>query len=239
MGKSPKLLVFVDGKDDIDSYLERFERFAKIQNWNTNDWAIMPSALLSSGTALDVYARLPSTEALDYDIVKDALLDRYNLTEEGFRSKFRTSSPEQGENPCQFVTWIRMYMKRWMEMAEVKTYEVLQDLIIREQFMSICYKYLAMHLKEKQFVSLGDMCNQAGRFLEAHDKIFYTNFARQGNQQISDIKTEITMPIQGDKHRSKTKSASIATGMAMLKPNAKIRMVAMNNNAQNASYMAI
>ena len=173
VGKSPKLPMFVDGTDDIDSYLERFERFAKIQNWDPNDWAIMLSALLS-GTALDVYARLSSTEAVDYDIVKGALLKRYNLTEEGFRSKFRTSNPDQGENPSQFITRIRMYMKRWMEMAEVKTYEALQDLIIREQFMDICNKELAMYLKEKQYISLGDMCKQAERFLEAHNKNFLT-----------------------------------------------------------------
>ena len=102
--------MFVDGTDDIDSYLERFERFDKIQNWDPNDWAIMLSALLS-GTALDVYARRSSTEALDYDIVKGALLKRYNLTEESFRSKFRTSNPDQGENPSQFNSRVRMYMK--------------------------------------------------------------------------------------------------------------------------------
>ena len=195
VGKSPKLPMFVDGTDDIDSYLERFERFAKIQNWDPNDWAIMLSALLS-GTALDVYARLSSTEALDYDIVKGALLKRYNLTEEGFRSKFRTSSPDQGENPSQFITRIRMYMKRWMEMAEVKTYEALQDLIIREQFMDICNKELAMYLKEKQYISLGDMCKQAERFLEAHNKNFYYYCIRQGRQQ---YKTEIILPSQRDR----------------------------------------
>ena len=198
MGKSPKLPMFVDGTDDIGSYLERFERFAKIRNWDPNDWAIMLSALLS-GTALDVYARLSSTEALDYDIIKGALLKQYNLTEEGFRSKFRTSDPDQGENLSQFITRIRMYMKRWMEMAEVKTYEALQDLIIREQFMDICNKELAMYLKEKQYISLGDMCKQVERFLEAHNKNFYNYRKRQGSQHNSEYKTEIILPSQHDK----------------------------------------
>ena len=54
----------------------------------------MLSALLS-GTALDVYARLSSDDAVKYEVVKTALLKRYSLTEEGFRSKFRNSRPEE------------------------------------------------------------------------------------------------------------------------------------------------
>ena len=55
--KSPKLPTFVDGKDDIGSYLLRFERFAKGNNWDEEHWATSLSALLS-GKALDVYSRL-------------------------------------------------------------------------------------------------------------------------------------------------------------------------------------
>ena len=45
--KAPKLPSFVDGKDDLDAYLQRFERFA--------------------GRALEVYLRLSEEAAQDYD----------------------------------------------------------------------------------------------------------------------------------------------------------------------------
>jgi len=35
------------------------------------------------GKALEVYSRLPVKDAQDYKILKDALLKRFNLTEEG------------------------------------------------------------------------------------------------------------------------------------------------------------
>ena len=76
--KLPKLPVFDDSKDTIDAYLERFERYANIQQWERGDWAIALSALLS-GKTLEVYARLSSDEAMDYTKVKSALLKRYNL----------------------------------------------------------------------------------------------------------------------------------------------------------------
>jgi hypothetical protein len=44
--KIPKLPTFVDGKDDIDSYLRRFERFASTNKWNKSSWASNLSALL-------------------------------------------------------------------------------------------------------------------------------------------------------------------------------------------------
>ena len=46
-------------------------------------WAIMLSALLT-GRALEIYARLPISEASDFSKVKAALLKGYNQTESGF-----------------------------------------------------------------------------------------------------------------------------------------------------------
>ena len=35
--KAPKLPTFVDGKDDLDAYLQRFERFAETAKWKKMD----------------------------------------------------------------------------------------------------------------------------------------------------------------------------------------------------------
>ena len=44
--KSPKLPAFVDEKDELDSYLIRFERYAKNAKWEKFTWAIKLSVLL-------------------------------------------------------------------------------------------------------------------------------------------------------------------------------------------------
>ena len=77
-----ELPIFRDGIDNIDAYLQRFERFAKLQNWETADYAMGLSTLLT-GKALEVYARLPNADAADYTKIKMALLKNYNVTEEG------------------------------------------------------------------------------------------------------------------------------------------------------------
>ena len=51
--KAPKLPSFVDGKDDLDAYLQRFERFSATAKWEKTGWASKVSALLSE-RALEV-----------------------------------------------------------------------------------------------------------------------------------------------------------------------------------------
>lgn len=53
--KFQNLPPFSDGKDNMDSYLKRFERFAINANWPKEEWATNLSTLLQ-GKALDVYS---------------------------------------------------------------------------------------------------------------------------------------------------------------------------------------
>ena len=91
VAKLPKLPAFVDGKNDLDSYLQQFERFARSNNWNESTWSTSLSALLT-GKALDVYSRLSETATVHYKQLKETLLKRYELTENGFRRRFRGGS---------------------------------------------------------------------------------------------------------------------------------------------------
>ena len=62
--KAPNHPAFEDGKDDLDAYLQRFERFADTAKWHRSGWASKLSALLS-GRALEVYSRLSEEAARD------------------------------------------------------------------------------------------------------------------------------------------------------------------------------
>ena len=118
--KAPKLPSFVDGKDDLDAYLQRFERFATTAKWEKTGWASKLSALLS-GRALEVYSRLSEEAAQDYDRVKLALMKRYDLTEDGYRRKFRASKPEVDDSPEQFKVRLDRYLLRWLERSILRS----------------------------------------------------------------------------------------------------------------------
>src|ERR1700733_1268182 len=192
--KGPKMPPFEEGKDNMDSYIQRFERYAEVQQWHRREWAIFLSALLK-GRALDVYSRLPPDKATDYDYLKDALLKRFQLTEDGFRLKFRSVKAELGETPSQFLARLESYLLRWMSLAKVETsFEGLRDLILREQYINTCPSYLAVILKELAPSTLDDLASLAEKYLEAHvhevrsDKGFVEEESRSGFRQFGGSK---------------------------------------------------
>jgi len=166
--KGPRLPAFDDDKDDLDSYLFRFERYAMLQGWRRKDWAIYLSALLK-GKALEVYSRLPVEEAHDFDKLKLALLKRFQLTEEGFKERFRSAKAEQGESPAQFLARLSSYLSRWVDMAQVNhDFDSLMMLMVREQYITTCSKDMALFLKERKPKTIDDLAQMAEQYLEAH-----------------------------------------------------------------------
>ena len=117
---------------------------------------------------------MPSEEALQYDVLKKALLKRYEMTEEGFRNKFRHTKPEQGETlrlsfSAQFVARLQRYFNRWVDMSGcVKEYKELADLLIREQFVNTCSAEMALSLRERVPKNISEMVKLAEQYLEAH-----------------------------------------------------------------------
>ena len=167
--KIPKLPVFDDSRDEMDSYLLRFERYAESQHWDQANWAINLSALLR-GKALDVYALMPKSDALDYDILKRALLRRFELTDDGFKKKFRACRPEPCETFSQFAVRLSSYFDRWIEMAKAgRTFEGLYDLMLRDQFYHVCGHDLRLFLKERVPENLSKMAELADQFKDARN----------------------------------------------------------------------
>ena len=95
--RDPKLPYFDDSKDKINSCLSRFEKYSTANEWKKSVEAAYLSALLKEH-ALDVYDRLPFDDAADYEKLKEALLKNFDMTERGFRKKFRYEKPEKAKN---------------------------------------------------------------------------------------------------------------------------------------------
>ena len=165
--KSPKLPSFIAEKDELDSYLLRFERYAENASWEKDTWAIKLSALLT-GRAMDVYTRMSDADASDYDKLKKALLTRYNYTEDGYRKRFREATPE--ETPDQFVIRLKNYLAKWLELSgsSPQNFDALVDLIVKEQFINACSEDLAMYLLERGPKDLVELTTWAQKYLIAH-----------------------------------------------------------------------
>lgn len=60
-----------------------------------------------NGTALGVYALLPSEKALGYNEIKKTLLKKFDLAEDGFKRKLRSCSTE----PCETFSEFSVILK--------------------------------------------------------------------------------------------------------------------------------
>ena len=128
----PKLPYFDESKDKMDSYLSRFEKYATANKWKKSVWAAYLSALLK-GRALDVYDRLSVDDAAYYEKLKEALLKNFDMTERGFRKKFRYERPEKSETFIQFSSRLRAYLNKWLKMAKIEeSYEAVCDCFARD-----------------------------------------------------------------------------------------------------------
>ena len=113
------------------------------------------------------------------------MLKRYQLTEEGFRSKFRESQPEVGESPSQYIIRLSNYLTRWMKLAKAaETYDGLRRLVTMEQYLRMCPKDLAIYLKERPQENMEEVAVLSDKFLEAHGKTLAWNQSKKEDKTI-------------------------------------------------------
>ena len=169
----PKLPYFDEKTDQMDSYLTRFESYATACKWDPAMWALYLSALLK-GRALEVFVRLSKDDQSDYEQIREALLNNFNLTERQFKRKFRESRPEKFETFRQFSSRMASYLEKWLAMAKVeKTFDAVCDFLARDQFLEIANQDMYVFLKPKSFKTLGDMARDADLFADASGGVSY------------------------------------------------------------------
>ena len=176
----------------MDSYLSRFEKYATANEWKKSVWAAYLSALLK-GRALDVYDRLSVDNAADYEKLKEALLKNFDMTERGFRKKFRYERPEKSKTFIQFSSRrLRSYLNKWLKMAKIEeSYEAVCDFFARDQFLDSCSRELYVHLKPKSFKNLEEMAKEADLFVEARGGVYTcVNKAQRDNKGGSQHKSD-------------------------------------------------
>ena len=195
----PKLPKFEDDKDDMDTYLQRFERFAQVQKWKPEEWMVSLSPLLT-GKGLEVYTNMPDTDVDNYDQLKLALLKRYQLTEECFRKRFRESKSEKGETVYQFMARLSRYFRRWIELSGInKTYDGLEDFMVREQYLSTCGQNLAIFLRERTPKDTKEMTRLAEQYIEARGAEYGSDSNSDSNSKTAAATLPVRTPSYGEK----------------------------------------
>ena len=70
--------------DNVEHFLATFERIAAQQKWPKEVWVMQVAGLLT-GKGMAAYAALTPEDAIVYEKVKEAILRRYEISEETYR----------------------------------------------------------------------------------------------------------------------------------------------------------
>lgn len=106
-----------------------FERLAKIRQWSDAEQTLLMHCVLT-GKSQEAFSALSKADSENYETVKQAVLQTYQLVLEAYRQKFRTSQKQQSQTYVEFVRGLRILFNRWQVASGVSTCEQLGELVL-------------------------------------------------------------------------------------------------------------
>ncbi|XP_038147858.1 uncharacterized protein LOC119787881 [Cyprinodon tularosa] len=163
----PRLEKLTD-EDDIEHFLTTFERMALVCRWKRADWVFHLIPLLT-GKARGAYVHMDMDDSLDYDKVKEAVLQKYDINPETYRLRFRSLEVKPDENPKELYARLKELYGKWV-MPKQKTVHEVSEIIILEQYLRMLSPELQIWIKEHNPKSAAEAAQLADVFVAAQRK---------------------------------------------------------------------
>ncbi len=157
-------------EEDIEHYLTTFERIAQACRWPRQDWALQILPLLS-GKARAAYMAMNSEDSLNYDDVKQAILDKFERNNETYRQRFRSYSAQEDETPRELQVSLKDLYAKWMT-PKHRTKEEMGDQIVLEQFLKLLNPETRTWVKQNNPSSYKHAAEMAEAFMAARQSLY-------------------------------------------------------------------
>ncbi|XP_069835633.1 uncharacterized protein [Dendropsophus ebraccatus] len=122
---------------DLDTFLRGFEKICRQYQLPCEQWARYLTPGLR-GKALEVFVSLPRDKDSDYEAIKQALIQKYNLSPEMYRKRFRAMQRGPHDSYSDVVDGLNTNFHQWIEGLSIHTFEDLKDLMVKDQFLHLC-----------------------------------------------------------------------------------------------------
>lgn len=162
--REPKLPVLTP-EDDIEHFLITFERMAMVCRWPEEEWAVRLVPQLT-GKARSAFVLMDFRDSEDYGKVKEAILAKYEMTDETYRRRFRSLKIEPEETPRELYVRLKDLLCRWLHPEKSRKGEILEKLIL-EQFLRMVGPELEVWIRERDPGSAEEAARLAESFLSA------------------------------------------------------------------------
>ncbi len=167
-----KMPVFQQG-EDIENHLRRFERLARTWRWPEEDWSYRLVPLLT-GQALEAYLAMDEEQAEVYADLKEALLEKFIISPETYRQRFRATTVPAGESPTETYHRLRSLYRRWVR-PEEHSKEEIGETIILEQLLRVLPYDTRTWVQEHEPTTGLAASKLAQQYLNAHEEVHALN----------------------------------------------------------------
>ena len=161
-GNVPKLAKLTES-DDVEAYLTTFERTMTAYRVEQNRWSYMLAPQLT-GKAQKAFSAMAVDQAGDYNALKEAILLRYDITEEAYRQRFRAVK-KGDETNRELATRTMDLLQKWTKECTSKQ-EVLEFVAV-EQLLNVMPEDIRVWVRERKPKTAAEAGELADDYLQA------------------------------------------------------------------------
>lgn len=125
--------------DDIEAYLQAFERTAKREKWPPEQWAGLLAPFLI-GPAQRAYLDLDSDAAADYGKLTTEILKRYDLSPPIQAQRFHEWEFRPSESPRSQMYELMRVAAGWLQPNHLTVTQVVERLVVDRYLRALPYK---------------------------------------------------------------------------------------------------
>jgi len=164
-GTVPKLAKLTES-DDVEAYLTTFERTMTAYRVEQNRWSYMLAPQLT-GKAQKAFSAMAVDQAGDYNALKEAILLRYDITEEAYRQRFRAVK-KGDETNRELATRTMDLLQKWTKECTSKQ-EVLEFVAV-EQLLNVMPEDIRVWVRERKPKTAAEAGELADDYLQARKR---------------------------------------------------------------------
>ena len=157
-------LVKLTVQDDIESYLVMFERVMRAYEAKENRWAVKLAPQLT-GKAQQAYAAMRAEDAGTYQLLKEAILRHYDISDETYRQRFRETVKKEDETVSELAVRLDDLLQKWTK--DCKTVAEVRDLMLREQLLNALPRDLKIWVSERKPKTSTEAADMADNYVRA------------------------------------------------------------------------
>ena len=155
--------------DDIEAYLTTFERLMGAFSVPKERWVFKLAPQLT-GKAQQAYAALDLTQTTDYDQVKSAILKRYNVTEETYRTRLRAATRGKQESYVEMATRVMDLTRKWTRRCAADA-DAVREAIAVEQLLNSMPAAVRVWVAERKPQTVAEAGKLADDHMEARGSV--------------------------------------------------------------------